>query len=48
MIETAMNNESADNWKRTVEVEWLVFTNQKGNSVSLQNSLVVLLLDRYG
>ena len=39
MIKTAMNDENADNWKRTVEIEWLVFTNQKGNSgMSLQNS----------
>ncbi len=46
MIKTAMNDESADNWKRTGKVKWLIFTNQKGNSVSLQTLIVVLLLDR--
>ena len=40
MIKTAMNDESAElEWKHTVEIKWLVFTNQKGNSgMSLQNS----------
>ena len=46
MIKTAMNDESADNWKRTVEIEWLVFTNQKGNSVPSSQTIVVFTYEQ--
>ena len=48
MIETAMNYECADNWTRTVELECLVFTNQKENSMSLQTLVVFTYEQTWG